>query len=71
MASVDNSQSYLIGVPFLGLCIPVLVNPLKISKVVEKALGKVKSVTSQEGALFRFLLCLRMRKNRCWNSLNL
>lgn len=40
---VDNSPLYFLGVGFVGICTPDMVNPLKTSKVVEKALGKVKS----------------------------
>lgn len=56
MATVYNSPSYLEGVRFLGLCTPHLVNPVKTSTVVEKALGKVKSLKIMRNGLV-FLLC--------------
>ena len=42
MSCVDNTPSYLVGVHFLGMLGPDLLNALDIFKMVGKGLDKVK-----------------------------
>lgn len=55
---------YLIGVCFLGVFVPDLVTPLKISKMVKKALGKVQSVKIMRNALV-LISCLYADQKEC------
>lgn len=64
MCSVDNTPSYLVGVRFQGVLVPDLVNLLNISKMVEKALGEVKSVKIMRSVLV-LISCVSANQKRC------